>query len=125
MSDNASIPQQEKITREELLYKEFLAMLAWVLILLILGIFFSPRLPHPAQEGFSGESLKAPWIFLALQEGLKIFPPFLWGVVFPLLLMAGWAVLPFFKVSHRVKGVVLFASLALLAVLTIRGFYSL
>lgn len=124
MVKKETILLKEKIPREELLYKEFLTLLFWAALILGFSVFWAPGLPPGAGESGVPFETKAPWIFLALQEGLKVFPPLFWGVILPLALILILAGLPFLKGPEFYKRLLFLGPLILLVLLTLWGFYS-
>lgn len=116
----------EKITRDQLLFKEFVTVLVVILLILWAALFFPAPLSIPGGEIVpAGSPVKAPWIFLAVQTLFVYLPPFLGGIIVP---SGAFLVLALFPWDARVrKGSmitwILFAGLILCGFsLTIYGF---
>jgi len=72
----------EKITRDQLLFKEFITGLSIILIIFWIALLFPAPLANPGGEMTpSASAVKAPWIFGAVQTLLFYLPP-LWGGLF-------------------------------------------
>lgn len=86
----------EKITRDQLLFKEFITALLVVLVILWAALLFPAPLSNPGREGvYAGSRVQAPWIFLAVQTLLSYLPPLWAGLILPsgalfLLAMFPW-----------------------------------
>lgn len=88
-----------------LLFKEFLAVLACLLVLAWLGLLFEAPLDVPADPDFTPNPAKAPWYFLGIQELLVYFDPWFAGVVIPLLIILGLILIPLLDIDPRGAGV--------------------
>lgn len=85
----------EKITRDQLLFKEFISAILVILVVLWAALLFPAPLSGPEPEGVrSGGPVKAPWIFLAVQTLLLYLPPFWGGLVIPATALFLLALLP-------------------------------
>ena len=74
----------EKITRDQLLFKEFICAVLLVLVILWAALLFPAPLSNPGTEGGSAVSrVQAPWIFLAVQTLLLVLPPLWAGLILP------------------------------------------
>ncbi len=78
-----------------LLKTELLVTLIVTVILIVWSIVLDAPLEEPANPNFTMNPSKAPWYFLGLQEMLVYFHPWLAGVVFPGLIVAGLIVIPY------------------------------
>jgi hypothetical protein len=105
-----SPPVKEKKTAAErfvwpdLVYKEFLASIAVVLVLVIWGLVIDAPLRAEADASWTENPAKAPWYFLGLQELLVYFDPWLAGVIIPTLIVVGLAVIPYIDTNSRLSG---------------------
>lgn len=86
----------ERISRNELVRREGLAMLVVGALLILLSIF----LPAPIAPAMTGTpspdaDSRAPWFFLWVQQMLKWGDPFLFGVLIPLGVLALLALIPY------------------------------
>ncbi len=87
---------QQRISRNELVRRELLAMLLGSIFLLFLSAFAPAPIAAPINAGASlSASARAPWFFLWVQELLKLGNPFFWGVVVPLALVALVSLFPY------------------------------
>ena len=126
---------KERITRNELVRREVLAMLLTGAALILLSAFVSAPIAQPIinVNAISGEA-RAPWFFLWVQQMLKWGDPFMWGVLVPLMVLAILSLIPYiflipadselgkwFPRSNRSAQIVLAAIALLVILLTIFG----
>jgi quinol-cytochrome oxidoreductase complex cytochrome b subunit len=85
-----------RISRNELVRRELLTILA-VSIILILVASFLPAPIAPAMTGkpIVTEEARAPWFFLWVQQMLKWGDPFIFGVLIPFGILAILALIPY------------------------------
>ena len=93
---------EEKVPRAELVRKEALFALLAMAVLVFVSVFFDAPLGKPADFAPSDVHIQAPWFFLWVQELLRLFPPFVAGVLVPIGLLVLLAILPF--VEKRPNG---------------------
>jgi hypothetical protein len=86
------------------LFKEFLAGLACLLVLALLGLLVEAPLDVPADPDFTPNPAKAPWYFLGIQELLVYFDPWLAGVVIPFLIVLGLILIPLLDTNPGIAG---------------------
>jgi quinol-cytochrome oxidoreductase complex cytochrome b subunit len=87
----------DRISRFELVRREGLAAILAAAALLLLAIAFPAPISAPITETTSLQSeVLAPWFFLWVQQLLKLGDPFFWGVLIPLLVLFGLALIPYF-----------------------------
>ena len=122
-----------RISRNELVRREVLAMLLSAAALLILSAIRPAPIAAPiVNVGASTAEARAPWFFLWVQEMLKWGDPFLLGVLVPLVVLALLALMPYvlplttgrelgqwFPRSNRTAQIVLAMIMVALGVLTI------
>jgi len=86
----------DRISRFELVRREGLAAILGSAGLLLLAVAFPAPISAPIAEttGLQSEAL-APWFFLWVQQLLKLGDPFFWGVLIPLLVLIGLALIPY------------------------------
>lgn len=87
---------QTRISRNDLVLREVLAMFLVGIALILLSSF----VPAPIAPAMTGKpnltaEARAPWFFLWIQQLLKWGDPFLWGVVAPLGILAILALIPY------------------------------
>jgi hypothetical protein len=69
----------------DLVHREMLTAVAALVVLFFLSAFFDAPVEGPAElSGLPSEVIKAPWIFLGIQQTLKFLPACLAGIVIPL-----------------------------------------
>jgi len=87
---------QQRISRNELVRREVLAMLVTSVALLLLSVLAPAPLAAPiTAASVQPETARAPWFFLWVQQLLKLGSPFLWGVVVPLAILLLVSLIPF------------------------------
>lgn len=108
-----------------LVRKEALVALIAVAVVCLLSALVEAPLQGPADaEGLASFDVKAPWIFVGIQQILKFLPPLLAGVLLPVAAMLVLAAIPFLPVRATLRWVI-FIGVALAAVaLTIWGYLS-
>jgi quinol-cytochrome oxidoreductase complex cytochrome b subunit len=86
----------ERISRNELVRREVLAMLSVGIILILLATFLpAPIAPAMTDKPSLTLDARAPWFFLWVQQMLKWGDPFVFGVLIPLGLLAMLALVPY------------------------------
>ena len=61
-----------------------------------MSAFFNAPLQGPADpSGIPAEDVKAPWIFVGIQQALRYLPALIAGILLPLAAVAALAVTPF------------------------------
>jgi hypothetical protein len=115
----------EKITREQLLWRELIWALLILLSLFWLALLLPAPLSLPAGAAVpAGNPVRAPWIFLALQTLLFFLPPVWGGLLIPAALLVFLVLVPWASRFSRGKIMVpvIFSLLFLLGVvLTVWG----
>ena len=111
---------------------EFLVALFTMIVLMLWSIFIDAPLEEPANPARTPNPSKAPWYFLGLQELLAYFHPTVAGVLTPLLVLVGAALIPYVdrgailvtRPSERKTAVVLFTLFCALGlILTFVGIF--
>jgi menaquinol-cytochrome c reductase cytochrome b/c subunit len=98
----------------EFVFKEFIAMVAMTVFLIIVSFIPAPLLGL-ANPGVTPNPSKAPWYFLGLQELLARFPPLMAGVAFPTFVIVLMILVPYLdrnpsrRPSERKVAIILFA----------------
>ncbi|MDA0322043.1 MAG: cytochrome C [Verrucomicrobia bacterium] len=88
----------------DLVYIELIAMVLCMVLLLVWSIVLKAPLEEPADPSATPNPSKAPWYFLALQEMLVYFDPWLAGVVFPTLIIVGLMAIPYMDTDRSTSG---------------------
>jgi len=88
-------PEGPRMDREQLVRTETIAFFLTLTTLIILSVFVNAPIGSPPGEGISANKVEAPWIFLWVQELLRIWPPAIAGVLVPAVVTALFVALPF------------------------------
>jgi len=126
---------KERISRNELIRREVLAMLLTGAALILFAAFIPAPIAKPITDiTIMAGGAKAPWFFLWVQQMLKWGDPFFWGVLVPLIILALLALIPYifprpadselgkwFPRSNRLAQIVLAIIALLIIILTIFG----
>ena len=83
---------------------EFICAIIVMLILGVWSIMIDAPLEEPSDPAKTPNPSKAPWYFLALQEMLVYFDPWIAGVVLPGLIIAGLIAIPYIDINPKGKG---------------------
>jgi quinol-cytochrome oxidoreductase complex cytochrome b subunit len=95
-------PPYQKISRNELVQKEVVAMFSIGIILLLLALYFPPGLEGPADFNNIPEDATAPWFFIWVQQLLEIGDALIMGVILPLILLVFILVIPYLLDRSRI-----------------------
>src|SRR6188472_4207562 len=88
-------PDDTVMTWPHLLTIEFLAAGVMSIFLLLMGLFINAPLEELANGNVTPAVAKAPWYFLGLQELLAYFHPTVAGVLVPMFVLVGAALIPY------------------------------
>ncbi len=88
----------------DLVYTELICLVLATAGLMVWAIVSKAPLEQPANPGYAPNPAKAPWYFLGLQEMLVYFDPWMAGVVYPGLIIAGLAAMPFIDCNPKGNG---------------------
>jgi hypothetical protein len=91
-------------TWPDLVYSEFICLLLVSALLLVWALVLKAPLEPPASASKTPNPAKAPWYFLALQEMLVYFDPWLAGVVLPGLIVVGLMAIPYLDPNPKGNG---------------------
>jgi hypothetical protein len=83
---------------------EFICAIIMMLILGVWSITIDAPLEEPSDPTKTPNPSKAPWYFLALQEMLVYFDPWIAGVVLPGLIIVGLIAIPYIDINPKGKG---------------------
>ena len=79
-----------------LVRREILAAFIALAVLGLVSALFNAPLQGPADpSGIPAEDVKAPWIFVGIQQALRYLPALIAGILLPLVAVAALAVTPF------------------------------
>ncbi len=88
----------------DLVYTELICIVLATVGLTIWAIVSKAPLEQPANPGYAPNPAKAPWYFLGLQEMLVYFDPWMAGVVYPGVIIAGLCAMPFIDTNPKGNG---------------------
>jgi hypothetical protein len=97
-------PAKERFVWPDLVFKELLAAVGIIVVLIIWALLLDAPLRAEADPSWTENPAKAPWYFLGLQELLVYFDPWLAGVVIPTLMVFGLMAIPYIDVFNSVSG---------------------
>ncbi len=83
---------------------EFVCAIIIMLILAVWSIMIDAPLEEMSNPAKTPNPSKAPWYFLALQEMLVYFDPWIAGVVLPGLIIVGLIAIPYIDINPKGKG---------------------
>lgn len=105
--------------------KELVALLAGCAVLLLFSAFFDAPMGGMANpSGVPVENVKAPWIFVGIQEMLKTLSPELAGLIIPLVTFLLVSAIPFLHVRRSIEFMVFALILVMASLLTLWGYVS-
>lgn len=91
-------------TWPHLLFRELIAALLALLVLMVAALVFDAPLEDPADPARTPNPAKAPWYFVGLQELLATFDPWVAGVAVPLVIVFGLAAVPYLDPGREGTG---------------------
>jgi hypothetical protein len=97
-------PAQERFVWPDLVFKELLAVIGIIVILIIWGLLADAPLGAEADPSWIENPAKAPWYFVGLQELLVYFDPWLGGVMIPFLIIMGLMAIPYIDTKNLISG---------------------
>jgi cytochrome b/b6/petD-like protein len=92
-------PGPRLMTYPHLLVREAIAFELLVIAMVLVALFWNAPLEQLANPLLTPNPAKAPWYFLGLQELLHFFPPFVAGILIPMLVVIALIVIPYFNVN--------------------------
>jgi quinol-cytochrome oxidoreductase complex cytochrome b subunit len=95
ISSKKEATPQPKISRNELIQKEIVAMFSVGILLLLLALYLPPGLEGAADFNNIPEDATAPWFFMWVQQLLEIGDALLMGVILPFILLLFIVLLPY------------------------------
>jgi len=94
----AAVPtrlEEKTLSYRELLFREIIGIEALTVVLFVMGLLWKAPLDELANPLHTPNPAKAPWYFTGLQELLHFFPPFVAGIILPVLIVSGLFFIPF------------------------------
>jgi quinol-cytochrome oxidoreductase complex cytochrome b subunit len=89
-------PVPEHVSRAQVVHGEVLTFFLTTAVIILISTFVEPPIGPGAEPGALVEHTQAPWIFLWVQELLRIWPPAIAGVLTPLAVVLLLTLLPYF-----------------------------
>jgi quinol-cytochrome oxidoreductase complex cytochrome b subunit len=89
------LEEEKTLSYRELLFREIIGIEALAVVLFVMGLLWKAPLEELANPLHTPNPAKAPWYFTGLQELLHYFPPFVAGIILPVLIVSGLFVIPF------------------------------
>jgi menaquinol-cytochrome c reductase cytochrome b/c subunit len=96
--------EEQVMTYPEVLLRVAVAVVALLLVLVLLSLFWDAPLEGLADPVQTPNPAKAPWYFLGLQELLHYFPPVVGGVLIPTMVVLALVVIPYFGINMEAEG---------------------
>jgi quinol-cytochrome oxidoreductase complex cytochrome b subunit len=89
------LTEEKTLSYRELLFREIIGIEALTVVLFVMGLLWKAPLDELANPLHTPNLAKAPWYFTGLQELLHFFPPFVAGIILPVLIVSGLFFIPF------------------------------
>jgi len=110
-------------TVPHLVRKEIVALLAGCAVLILFSAFFDAPMGGMANpSGVPVENVKAPWIFVGIQEMLKTLSPELAGLIIPLVTFLLVSAIPFLRMRRSLEFMMFALILGMASMLTLWGY---
>jgi hypothetical protein len=108
----------------DLLRKEALAAVVVLILVLLMSAAWDAPLEGPVDPGgLPAEHVKAPWIFVGIQQMLRYLPAVVAGVLLPVVALVALGLVPSMTAfGRRITGVVFFGIVLAFLTLTIWGY---
>jgi len=89
------VENEKTLSYRELLFREIIGIEALAVVLLSMALIWKAPLDEMANPLHTPNPAKAPWYFTGLQELLHYFPPFVAGIILPVLIVSSLFIIPF------------------------------
>jgi hypothetical protein len=111
-------------TFPDLVRKEaFAALVATMAVFLISAVLDAPIGGPADSSGIPAENVKAPWIFVGIQQMLRYFPAMVAGVLVPVAALLALIAIPFISAKHKLPMRIIFFAIILISVaVTVWGY---
>lgn len=90
------VENEKTLSYRELLFREIIGIETLAVVLFCVALIWKAPLDELANPLHTPNPAKAPWYFSGLQELLHYFPPFVAGIILPVLIVSGLFIIPFF-----------------------------
>jgi hypothetical protein len=97
-------PEDKVLVWPDLVYIELIALVLMSVFLVVWSLAIEAPLEGPANPTVSPNPSKAPWYFLALQEMLVYFDPWIAGVVLPAIMVFALMAIPYIDNNPKGQG---------------------
>ncbi len=105
--------------------KEGLAALIALAAVGLLSVLADAPIEGPADpSGLAAEHVKAPWIFVGIQQMLRYLPPILAGIAIPAGVLLALALIPYAYGNRVFTRIVFWGIAGAVVVLTVWGYFS-
>jgi hypothetical protein len=109
----------------DLLRKEGLAALIALAAVGLLSVLVDAPIEGPADpSGLAAENVKAPWIFVGIQQMLRYLPPILAGIAIPAAVLLALALIPYSCGNRILTRIVFWGIAGAVVVLTVWGYFA-
>lgn len=96
--------RDEVLVWPDVVYLELIGTVVGTVVLVVWSLLLRAPLEQPANPAVTPNPSKAPWYFLGLQEMLVYFPPWMAGVVLPILIIVGLMAIPYLDRNRQGNG---------------------
>jgi quinol-cytochrome oxidoreductase complex cytochrome b subunit len=108
-----------------LVNRELAAIAVCIAVLMMISVLFDAPLEGPADpNGAPTQNVKAPWIFLGVQQTLKWMPAEIAGLVIPILSVLVITLIPYIKLKLVPKTGLFVVIMVSVILLTVWGYVS-
>ena len=108
-----------------LTHRELAAIALCSAVLMLVSALLDAPLEGPADpNGIPSENVKAPWIFVSIQQTLKWMPAEVAGLILPLMAITLLMFIPYFRINLILKYILFLGVIFSALTLTIWGFLS-
>jgi quinol-cytochrome oxidoreductase complex cytochrome b subunit len=97
------VENEKTLSYRELLFREIVGIEALAVVLFSMALVWKAPLDELANPLHTPNPAKAPWYFTGLQEVLHYFPPFVAGIILPVLIVSGLFIIPFVPFFDEVR----------------------
>lgn len=105
--------------------KELAAMAFCSAALMIISVLLNAPLEAPADpDGIPAENVKAPWIFVGIQQILKWLPAEIAGLILPSLAVLALCLIPYLNLNSFWRGALFVGVTLSIVVFTVWGYIS-